>query len=105
METNLRASNGSISEVTDNRIDFGLVYFSGMLLALIESAFAYNISAAGHWACNDNAKRTVSILVLLNPEQLFELGDYSYASTADCWLAILGPNRRKNENNYGQPRR
>jgi 3',5'-cyclic AMP phosphodiesterase CpdA len=68
-----------------------LVSFCGTSLALTESAFGYNVSAAGDWGCNDNTKKTVSNIINKNPERVLGLGDYSYKSTADCWLAIVDP--------------
>jgi predicted phosphodiesterase len=68
-----------------------LVSFSGTSLALTESAFGYNVSAAGDWGCNDRTKKTVSNIINKNPELVLGLGDYSYQSTADCWLAIVDP--------------
>jgi predicted phosphodiesterase len=66
-----------------------LVSFCGTSLALTESAFGYNVSAAGDWGCNDNAKNTLNSIINKNPERILGLGDYSYQSTADCWLAIV----------------
>jgi predicted phosphodiesterase len=68
-----------------------LLSFCGTSLALTESAFGYNVSAAGDWGCNDNTKKTVSNIRNKNPERVLGLGDYSYKSTADCWLAIVDP--------------
>jgi predicted phosphodiesterase len=68
-----------------------LLSFYGTSLALTESAFGYNVSAAGDWGCNDNTKKTVSNIRSKNPERVLGLGDYSYKSTADCWLAIVDP--------------
>jgi predicted phosphodiesterase len=60
-------------------------------LALTQSAFGYNVSAAGDWGCNDNTKNTVNNIISKNPELVLGLGDYSYESTSDCWLAIVDP--------------
>src|SRR5919108_5960069 len=68
-----------------------LLSFCGTSLALTESAFGYNISTAGDWGCNDNTKKTVSNIINKNPERVLGLGDYSYKTTADCWLAIVDP--------------
>ena len=68
-----------------------LVSFCGTSLALTESAFGYNVSVAGDWGCNDNTKKTVSNIINKNPERVLGLGDYSYKSTADCWLAVVDP--------------
>jgi predicted phosphodiesterase len=68
-----------------------LLSFCGTSLALTESAFGFNVAAAGDWGCNDNTKKTVSNIINKNPERVLGLGDYSYKSTADCWLAIVDP--------------
>src|ERR671915_924190 len=65
--------------------------FCGTSLTLTQSAFGYNVSAAGDWGCNDNTKKTVSNIISKNPELVLGLGDYSYESTSDCWLAIVDP--------------
>ena len=68
-----------------------MVCFCVTPLALTELAFGYNVSAAGDWGCNDNTKRTVKNIINKNPERVLGLGDYSYQSTADCWLTIVDP--------------
>jgi predicted phosphodiesterase len=68
-----------------------LLSLCGASLALTESALAFNVAAAGDWGCGDNAKRTVSNMIKRSPERVLGLGDYSYQSTADCWLTIMDP--------------
>jgi predicted phosphodiesterase len=68
-----------------------LVSFCGISLALTQSAFGYNVSAAGDWGCNENTKKTVSNIVNKIPERVLGLGDYSYQSTANCWFTIVDP--------------
>jgi predicted phosphodiesterase len=68
-----------------------MLSFCATSLALTESAFGYHVSAAGDWGCNDNTKKTVSNMISKSPEQVLGLGDYSYQSTADCWLATVHP--------------
>jgi predicted phosphodiesterase len=68
-----------------------LVSFCGTSLALTESAFGYNVSAAGDWGCNDNTKKSVHNLDNKGPELVLGLGDYSYQSTANCWFDIIEP--------------
>jgi predicted phosphodiesterase len=65
--------------------------FCGISLELTQSAFGYNVSAAGDWGCNDNTKKTVSNIVNKIPERVLGLGDYSYQSTANCWFTIVDP--------------
>ena len=68
-----------------------LVSFCGISLASTESAFGYNVSAAGDWGCNSNTSTTVAKIYNKVPERVLGLGDYSYASTADCWFKIIQP--------------
>ena len=66
-----------------------LVSFCGISLALTESAFGYNVSAAGDWGCNNNTEKTVHAITSKNPVLVLDLGDNSYERTANCWLAIV----------------
>lgn len=51
----------------------------------------FNISTAGDWGCNDHTEETVDDMDDRNPELIIGLGDYSYASSVDCWLEIVEP--------------
>lgn len=51
----------------------------------------FNISAAGDWGCNSNTDKTVNSIKTQNPGLILGLGDYSYESSADCWLDALEP--------------
>ncbi len=51
----------------------------------------FNIAAAGDWGCNSNTDKTVNSIKTQNPELILGLGDYSYESSADCWLDALQP--------------
>jgi hypothetical protein len=62
-----------------------------LLIVLISSnvIFAlsdFNFGAAGDWGCNSNTGKTVSNIKNRSPERVLALGDYSYVSTATCWL-------------------
>jgi hypothetical protein len=62
-----------------------------LLIVLISSnvIFAlsdFNFGAAGDWGCNSNTGKTVSNIKIKSPERVLALGDYSYVSTATCWL-------------------
>jgi Calcineurin-like phosphoesterase len=46
----------------------------------------FNFGAAGDWGCNSNTGKTVTNIQRKGPERVFALGDYSYVSTATCWL-------------------
>ena len=51
----------------------------------------FNIAAVGDWGCNSNTDKTVNSIKNQNPELILGLGDYSYESSADCWLDALKP--------------
>ncbi len=59
---------------------------------LIQYAYSdSNYGAAGDWGCTSNTDATVSNMDGKNPERVFGLGDYSYASTGTCWFNKIGP--------------
>jgi Calcineurin-like phosphoesterase len=65
------------------------IFLSGIMLMAIVSnyASAFNAGVAGDWGCNSNTDATVNrIKSFHSPERVFALGDYSYQSTATCWL-------------------
>ena len=45
----------------------------------------------GDWGCNSNTKKTVTNIQGKHPERVLALGDYSYTSTATCWLNTINP--------------
>jgi predicted phosphodiesterase len=51
----------------------------------------FNIAAVGDWGCNSNTDKTVNSIKTQSPELILGLGDYSYESSADCWLGALEP--------------
>ena len=70
---------------------YALISLCATSLALTESAFGFNVSAAGDWGCNSNSQKTESNIYNKVPERVLGLGDYSYQSTADCWFKIIQP--------------
>gem|GEM_PF-447439 len=50
-----------------------------------------NIAAVGDWGCNSNTQSNRNNIAKINPELVLALGDYSYSSTATCWLNIIDP--------------
>ena len=54
-----------------------------------------HLSAVGDWGCNSNTQSTLSNIQGKAPEQVLALGDYSYQSTATCWLNIINPIKSK----------
>jgi predicted phosphodiesterase len=69
----------------------------------VNSAFAdFNFGAAGDWGCNSNTQKTVSNIRSHNsPEKVLALGDYSYQSTATCWLNIIDAIKSRTRINIG----
>lgn len=51
----------------------------------------FNIAAVGDWGCNSNTDKTVNSINTQSPELILGLGDYSYESSADCWLDAIVP--------------
>ena len=51
----------------------------------------FNIAAVGDWGCNSNTDKTINSINTQSPELILGLGDYSYESSADCWLDALLP--------------
>ena len=51
----------------------------------------FNFGTVGDWGCNSNTQSTVNNIVGKNIELVLALGDYSYESTANCWLNIVDP--------------
>jgi predicted GH43/DUF377 family glycosyl hydrolase/predicted phosphodiesterase len=68
-----------------------LLSFCATSLALTESAFAYNVTAAGDWGCTSNTTKVVQQMQNKDPDVVLALGDLSYASTADCWFQKIAP--------------
>jgi hypothetical protein len=51
----------------------------------------FNFDGVGDWGCNSNTKNTVTNIQGKKPERVLALGDYSYTSTATCWLNTINP--------------
>jgi hypothetical protein len=51
----------------------------------------FNFAAVGDWGCNSNTRKTLNNIMSKNPELVLGLGDYSYDTTAGCWLDIIEP--------------
>ena len=51
----------------------------------------FNFGSAGDWGCNSNTVDTVNSIQNQKPELVLGLGDYSYQSTANCWLSAVNP--------------
>ena len=65
-----------------------LCTFSGNLVQFTYADSTY--TAAGDWGCTSNTDATVTNMAGKNPERVFALGDYSYASTGTCWFNKIG---------------
>ena len=61
----------------------------GAAQSAISSINGFNLIAVGDWGCNPNTINTVKNIVAKNPELVLGLGDYSYKTSADCWLKIV----------------
>jgi len=77
-----------------------LTFFSSLLILFLMSFIGnasqlvygdFNFDAVGDWGCNSNTDDTVSNIDGRNPERVLALGDYSYQSTATCWLNAIQP--------------
>ena len=51
----------------------------------------FSFGAAGDWGCNTSTKITVNSMKSISPQVILGLGDYSYNTTADCWLYSVQP--------------
>ena len=51
----------------------------------------FNFVAAGDFGCGKNANRTITNMLLREPEVVIGLGDLSYQKTADCWFHVVSP--------------
>jgi hypothetical protein len=62
---------------------------------LLQPVFAtldeFNFAAVGDWGCTANSEDTLANVMSKDPELVLGLGDYSYATNADCWLKIIEP--------------
>ena len=61
---------------------------SGLFVKFANADFNF---AVGDWGCNSNTKNTVTNIQGKKPERVLALGDYSYTSTATCWLNTINP--------------
>jgi hypothetical protein len=57
----------------------------------------FNFAAVGDWDCTQDTEETVDNIIDKDPELIVGAGDYSYDSTADCWLEIVDPIDEKME--------
>jgi hypothetical protein len=55
----------------------------------------FNFAAVGDWACTPNTNITLRNIVDKNPELVLGLGDYSYQTSANCWLEMVEPINEK----------
>jgi hypothetical protein len=51
----------------------------------------FNFAAVGDWGCDSDTDDTVTNIRDKSPELVLGLGDYSYRSTATCWLNKIKP--------------
>ena len=72
-------------------VTFLIMLFTPNISGLFDKlAYAdFNFDAVGDWGCNSNTKNTVTNIQGKKPES--SPGDYSYTSTATCWLNTINP--------------
>jgi hypothetical protein len=58
--------------------------FSGITFS--DALTSFNFGATGDWGCSSNTGKTVTNIKGKGPERVLAIGDYSYSSTATCWL-------------------
>ena len=51
----------------------------------------FNFAAAGDWGCNSNTVGTVNSIVNHGSDFTLGLGDYSYQSSANCFISRVNP--------------
>jgi Calcineurin-like phosphoesterase len=59
------------------------------------AGLSFNFAAVGDWGCRNNTRNTLNNIVSNDPEIVLGLGDYSYETSADCWLDIIDPIKEK----------
>jgi hypothetical protein len=60
-----------------------------------DPSLSFNFAAVGDWGCRNNTRNTLNNIVRNDPEVVLGLGDYSYETSADCWLDIIAPIKEK----------
>jgi hypothetical protein len=60
-----------------------------------------NVAAVGDWGCNSDTRNTVNNINAKKPTIVLGLGDYSYQTTAKCWLNVIKPIEKKVKINIG----
>ena len=63
------------------------LYVSYIVFAQLD----YNFANVGDCRCTSDTKKIVKSIENKNPEFIIKLGDFSYDSTADCWLDRIDP--------------
>jgi predicted phosphodiesterase len=51
----------------------------------------FNFIALGDWGCTNDTIKNMNYIIEMDPEIVLGLGDFSYETTADCWLDIIEP--------------
>ncbi len=77
-----KAIISSIFILVASLLSFNIITGFNITFALSD----FNFAAAGDWGCNSSTGKTVTNIKGKSPERVLGLGDYSYVSTATCWL-------------------
>jgi predicted phosphodiesterase len=73
----------------------GIPTFNIIISASAQGIPDFNVAADGDWGCNSISSVTVNKIAGKHPELVLGLGDYSYRTTANCWLDLVSPLKSK----------
>ena len=78
--------------------EFFVVFVTAIcfLIVLAESSFSgsifgFSLATAGDWGCGPDATSTLTNILDKKPDLVLAIGDYSYETTAGCWLDLVKP--------------
>jgi hypothetical protein len=78
--------------------EFFVVFVTAIcfLIVLAESSFSvsaygFSLATAGDWGCGPDATITLTNILDKKPDLVLAIGDYSYETTAGCWLDLVKP--------------
>lgn len=86
-----------ISKQKNNILSSFFLISLGIIASLLvyvcnnNDVFALSIAAVGDWGCTSQTDNTVKKILSGKPDIVLGLGDYSYETSADCWLKKVQP--------------